>query len=147
MFISFKRQVRGLCRNTAGRSCGSLGRRRNQARRMGFVTTNIGVDTYSTHSTSLPSRTKCGPMPLTLSPVRKSSSTSEGADSDYDVLCEGRYVGRIARANSTSRGAWYWGIAFRPHHRSGPHHGHASDRQAALIAFHEIWKQMRLHRS
>src|SRR6187549_229611 len=82
-------------------------------------------------------------MPLTLSPVRKSSSTSEGADSDYDVLCERRYVGRIARANSTSRGAWYWAIAFRPHHRSGPHHGHASDRQAALIAFHEIWKQIR----
>ena len=54
----------------------------------------------------------------------------------YNVLFEGRYVGRIYKAVSHAprEAPWFWGLEFHEWPGSdGPQYGNAADREAAMI--------------
>ena len=60
----------------------------------------------------------------------------------YNVLFEGRYVGRIYKAISHAprETPWFWGLDFFEWQGSGgPQYGNAANREAAMRAFRTAW--------
>jgi hypothetical protein len=64
----------------------------------------------------------------------------------YEVVFEGRHVGRIYLANPHDKAGfnWYWGINWFERPRETAHHsnlwdGYVDSRDAAMIAFRKAW--------
>src|SRR6516162_10059922 len=58
----------------------------------------------------------------------------------YNVLFEGRCVGRIYKAISPREAPWFWGLDFFEWQGSdGPQYGNAANREAAMKAFRTAW--------
>jgi hypothetical protein len=73
---------------------------------------------------------------------RASGSRPSGAwnDDDYDVLADGRVVGRIMNAAAAPVGSsWLWTYGFDPLERQ-PAHGYCPTREAAMVAFARNWR-------
>ena len=72
-------------------------------------------------------------------------------NSDYrcQLMREGSldWLGRLARiflaTSSPPAAPWFWGIEFHQRKGSGPHQGHAADREAAMVAFRRAWERVR----
>ena len=59
----------------------------------------------------------------------------------YNVLHEGRYVGRIFYDGMPRDRPWFWGLEFHEWLKcKGPQYGNAADRQAAMAAFKATWE-------
>ena len=56
----------------------------------------------------------------------------------YDVVCEGRVVGRIALDNGPAP-SWSWILAYSFHEGRSPTRGYAPTREAAMQAFAKTW--------
>ena len=71
--------------------------------------------------------------------ILKRSELAHAGFEDYDVLSEGKHVGRIYRDPRKSSGkAWFWGLA-HPYHRGLGSHGYEATREAAMAAFRKSW--------
>jgi hypothetical protein len=58
----------------------------------------------------------------------------------YDVVCEGRIVGRIMLTNVPAP-YWSWTLADRFHEGRTPTRGHESTIEAAMQAFAKSWRR------
>jgi hypothetical protein len=59
---------------------------------------------------------------------------------DYDVLADGKVVGRIFLVANSPRGtAWRWTLAYGEHEDRTPTHGCEPTREAAMQAFARSW--------
>jgi len=56
----------------------------------------------------------------------------------YDVVCEGRIVGRIMLTNVPSP-SWSWTLAYSFHEGHNPTRGQEASKEAALQAFARSW--------
>ena len=73
---------------------------------------------------------------LTLKRASASRSSGEWSDDDYDVLAEGKAVGRIMKTEAAPVGMpWMWTLLFDYHEDRTPTHGYAVTREAATAAF------------
>jgi hypothetical protein len=75
---------------------------------------------------------------------RGSSNRSSGqwSDDDYDVLCDGKDVGRIFKAAAAPEDRqWMWTLAYGYHRDRSPAHGYEADREAAMKAFARSWRR------
>src|SRR3974390_2802489 len=73
--------------------------------------------------------------------ILKRNPDAEYSES-YNVLFEGRYVGRIYKAVSHAprEAPWFWGLEFHEWQGSdGPHYGHVASLEAAKQAFRAAW--------
>jgi hypothetical protein len=78
-------------------------------------------------------------MPAQL--ILKRNRDAESSDS-YNVLFEGRHVGRIYKAVSHAppEAPWFWGLDFREWQGSdGPQYGNVAGLEAAKQAFRAAW--------
>jgi hypothetical protein len=67
----------------------------------------------------------------------------------YNVLFEGRCVGRIYKAISHAprETPWFWGLDFFEWQGSdGPQYGNAANREAAMNAFRAAWDRRAAHK-
>ena len=79
---------------------------------------------------------------LTLKRASASRPSGEWSDDDYDVLCEGKAVGRIMKSAAAPVGQpWLWTLAFGQHEDRTPTHGYAATREAAMAAFAKSWRR------
>jgi hypothetical protein len=70
------------------------------------------------------------------------SRLSDKWDDDYDVLADGRVVGRIMKAVAAPVSApWLWTLAYDHHEDRTPTHGYAETREAAMTAFAKSWRR------
>ena len=69
--------------------------------------------------------------------IVKRSSLAHAAFDDYDVLSEGKVVGRIYHDRGTDQ--WFWGLAYGYHKDRTPTHGYEDSREAAMATFRNIW--------
>jgi hypothetical protein len=58
----------------------------------------------------------------------------------YDVVCEGRVVGRIALDNGPAP-SWSWILAYRFHEGRSPTRGQEETVDAAMQAFAKAWHE------
>jgi len=58
----------------------------------------------------------------------------------YDVVCEGRIVGRIMLTNVPAP-YWSWTLAYRFHEGRTPTRGHEATIEAAMQAFAKSWRR------
>ena len=58
----------------------------------------------------------------------------------YDVVCEGRIVGRIMLANVLAP-CWSWTLAYRFHEGRTPTRGQEATIEAAIHAFEKSWRK------
>ena len=73
--------------------------------------------------------------------ILKRASAKWGED-DYDVLCEGKVVGRIMKAAAAPVGQpWRWTLAYGHHEDRSPIHGYEPTREAAMAAFAKSWRR------
>jgi hypothetical protein len=79
---------------------------------------------------------------LILKRASLSRPSGEWKDDDYDVLSDGKVVGRIFKAAASPIGAaWMWTLAFGYHEDRSPTHGYEADREAAMKAFAKSWRR------
>ena len=67
----------------------------------------------------------------------------------YNVLFEGRCVGRIYKAISHAprEAPWFWGLEFHEWQGcKGPQYGNAEDRATAMAAFKATWESRQTRR-
>ena len=58
----------------------------------------------------------------------------------YNVLCDGRYVGRIFYDGMPRDRPWFWCLEFHEWLKcKGPQYGNAKDRATAMAAFKATW--------
>jgi hypothetical protein len=78
---------------------------------------------------------------LILKRASASRSSGQWSDDDYDVLENGKIVGRIFRspAAPTSR-QWMWASGHGGHVERAAH-GHEPTREAAMAAFAKSWRR------
>ena len=79
--------------------------------------------------------------------ILKRNPDAESSES-YNVLLEGRYVGRIFKADAYAprEAPWFWGLQFHEWQGSdGPQYGNAS-REAAMHAFRAAWDRRPAHK-
>jgi hypothetical protein len=68
--------------------------------------------------------------------------SGEWKDNDYDVLADGKVVGRIMKAAAVPVGmSWMWTLAFGHHGDRTPTHGYEATREAAMAAFGKSWRR------
>ena len=72
--------------------------------------------------------------------ILKRSSLSHAGFEDYDVLSDGKIVGRIY-SNKHSDTPWFWGLAYGYHKDRAPAHGYVESREAAMAAFAASWRR------
>ena len=73
---------------------------------------------------------------LILKRASLNRSSGEWSDDDYDVVWEGKTVGRIFREGGGNKERpWFWSLAYVHHQDRLPMHGHEPDREAAMRAF------------
>ena len=78
---------------------------------------------------------------LTLKRASASRSSGEWSDNDYDVLADGKAVGRIMKAAAAPVGTpWFWTLVLY-HEGRTPTHGYAATREAAMAAFAKSWRR------
>jgi hypothetical protein len=72
--------------------------------------------------------------------ILKRSALANAGFEDYEVLSEGKHVGRIYKGQAgASRRSWFWGFA-DPHHRGRwPISGYEPTREAAMAALRKSW--------
>ena len=56
-------------------------------------------------------------------------------DDDFDVVANGKIVGRILKSGVSVARPWMWTLIFPPHQDRTPTHGYAVTREAAMAAF------------
>jgi len=74
---------------------------------------------------------------------RASASRPSGKwnDEDYDVLENGKVVGRIFNSAASPVGSpWMWTLAFGHHEDRTPTHGYEGTHEAAMVAFAKSWR-------
>ena len=59
----------------------------------------------------------------------------------YDVVCEGRVVGRIMLTNVVPTPYWSWTLAYSFHEGRTPTRGHEATIEAAMQAFARSWRR------
>jgi hypothetical protein len=79
---------------------------------------------------------------LILKRASASRVSGEWSDDDYDVIADGKVVGRIFRSAKSPIGApWLWTLAYGHHEDRAPIYGYESTREAAMAAFAKSWRQ------
>jgi hypothetical protein len=79
---------------------------------------------------------------LILKRAALSRPSGQWSDDDYDVLCEGKVVGRIYRATGKVPDyEWFWGRLDRPPPARPTDHGDAATREDAMAAFAKAWRR------
>jgi hypothetical protein len=79
---------------------------------------------------------------LTLKRAAASRLSGEWSDDDYDVLAEGKAVGRIFKSAASPVGTpWFWTLAYAHLEDRTPTHGYAETREAAMAAFAKSWRR------
>jgi hypothetical protein len=69
---------------------------------------------------------------LTLKRASASRPSGEWSDDDYDVLADGKVVGRITKAAAAPVGTpWLWTLLFGYHEDRTPIYGYEPTREAA----------------
>jgi hypothetical protein len=61
---------------------------------------------------------------------------------DYDVLSEGKLVGRIYREKHSRSETWFWGLSFLYHRGRCPISGYEATREAVMSAFCKCWDRI-----
>jgi hypothetical protein len=75
---------------------------------------------------------------LILKRASVSRPSGEWKDNDYDVLADGKVVGRIMKAAAVPVGmSWMWTLAFGHHEDRTP----TATREAAMAAFAKSWRR------
>ena len=78
---------------------------------------------------------------LILKRASASRASGEWNDDDYDVLADGKVVGRIMKAAAAPVGQpWMWTLLFGYHEDRTPTHGYEPTREAAMPAFAKSWR-------
>ena len=73
---------------------------------------------------------------LILKHADASRPSGEWSDDEYDVLAEGKVVGRIFKSAKSPIGTpWMWTLLFGYHEDRTPTHGYEATREAAMAAF------------
>jgi hypothetical protein len=81
---------------------------------------------------------------LSLKRASASRSSGQWQDEDYDVLADGKPVGRIyedASASTPPELRWFWSITEIVPARSGVTNGTAATREEAMVKFRVAWDQ------
>jgi hypothetical protein len=81
---------------------------------------------------------------ITLRLASASRSSGQWQDEDYDVLVDGKVVGRIYENASVSAPPdmrWFWSVTAIAPARSGVTNGTAATRVEALAKFRAAWDQ------
>jgi hypothetical protein len=79
---------------------------------------------------------------LILKRASVSRPSGEWKDDDYDVLSDGKVVGRIFKAAASPVGAsWMWTLVFGYYEDRSPTYGYEADREAAMKAFAKSWRR------
>jgi hypothetical protein len=79
---------------------------------------------------------------LVLKRASASRPSGEWSDDDYDVLAEGKVVGRIFKVRAAPVGTpWMWTLMFGCHEDRTPTHGYEPSREAAMKAFAKSWRR------
>jgi hypothetical protein len=79
---------------------------------------------------------------LLLKRASASRPSGEWNDDDYDVLADGKVVGRILKVNATPLMQWMWTLEPFGHHEDRtPTHGYAATCEAAMSAFAKSWRR------
>ena len=77
---------------------------------------------------------------LTLKRASASRPSGEWGD-DYDVLADGKVVGRIFKSAKSPIGTpWMWTLAYSFHKDRTRTHGYEPTREAAMAAFAKSWR-------
>jgi hypothetical protein len=79
---------------------------------------------------------------LILKRASASRQSGEWKDDDYDVIADGKVVGRIFNAVASPVGTpWMWTLAYGFHEDRTPTHGYEATREAAMAAFAKSWRR------
>jgi hypothetical protein len=79
---------------------------------------------------------------LILKRASASRSSGEWNDDDFDVLADGKVVGRILNAAASPVGTpWLWTLAYGHHEDRTPIYGYEPTREAAMAAFAKSWRR------
>jgi hypothetical protein len=79
---------------------------------------------------------------LILKRAPASRLSGEWSDDDYDVLADGRVVGRIMKAAAAPVGSpWLWTLGYGRHKDRTPIYGYEPTREAAMEAFAKSWRR------
>jgi len=73
--------------------------------------------------------------------ILKRSSLAHAGFDDYDVLSEGKLVGRIFKNDGTHGRPWFWGLAYGYGRDGCPINGQEPTREAAMAAFAKSWRR------
>jgi hypothetical protein len=68
--------------------------------------------------------------------ILKRSELADAGFEDYQVLSEGKVVGRIYKGQD---GSWFWGLAYGYHRDRSPAHDSEPTREEAMAAFRKSW--------
>jgi hypothetical protein len=81
---------------------------------------------------------------LTLKRASVSRPSGEWSDDDYDydVLADGKVVGRIMKSAAAPVGSpWLWTLGYGHHEDRTPIYGYEPTREAAMAAFAKSWRR------
>ena len=79
---------------------------------------------------------------LLLKRASASRPSGEWSDDDYDVLAEGKAVGRIFKSAAAPVGTpWFWTLAYAHLEDRTPTHGYAASRETAMAALAKSWRR------
>ena len=79
---------------------------------------------------------------LALKRASASRPSGEWSDDDYDVLAEGKAVGRIFKSAASPVGTpLFWTLAYAHLEDRTPTHGYEATREAAMAAFAKSWRR------
>jgi hypothetical protein len=79
---------------------------------------------------------------LILKRASASRISGEWSEDDYDVLADGKAVGRIFKVHAAPVGTpWMWTLLYGNHEDRTPTHGYEPTREAAMAAFAKSWRR------
>jgi len=79
---------------------------------------------------------------LTLERASVSRPPGKWGDDDYDVLADGKVVGRIMKVTFAPAGTpWLWTLSYGHHEDRWPICGYEATREAAMGAFAKSWRR------
>ena len=81
---------------------------------------------------------------LTLKRAKLSRSSGQWQDEDYDVLADGKVVGRIyedASASTPPELRWFWSVTAIVPATRGKTNGTAATREEAMARFRAAWEK------
>lgn len=77
--------------------------------------------------------------PLSLRRSDLETASGRPPENDYDVMCEGKVVGRIYKTERYEPVEWFWGNYREPN--SAEDRGFAPSLEAAKAAFKKAWER------